>query len=328
MPSVTIPAGTLHYRTIGPVETSAPPVVFVHGFLVNSRLWDGVAERLATAGIRSYLVDWPLGAHRTPMADGVDMSPADIARMINDVLDALGLADVTLAGNDTGGAICQLLLAEDPSRIGRVVLTNCDAFENFPPRMFVPLFEAAKRPRLTAALLAPMRLRALRHSPMAFGLLMRRPRDAELTRHWITPALTDRRIRADIARFARNVDRTALVTAAPRLADFPGPVRVVWGTADRCFTLATARRLSAAFSDGQLIEVPGVSTFVSVDAPAAVADAIVGVSGDQSAGHRSSPGLTSGVPSMNTVIRPAGTSRSTTQSSAVDATHTAGSVRQ
>jgi hypothetical protein len=163
---------------------------------------------------------------------------------------------------------------------------------------------------------------------MAFGLLMRRPRDAELTRHWITPALTDRRIRADIARFARHFDRTALVTAAPRLADFRGPVRIVWGTADRCFTLATARRLATAFPDGKLIEVPDVSTFVSIDAPADVADAIVDVSGVQSDGQRSSPDLPSGVPSMNTVIRPAGTSRSTTQSSSVDSTQTGGSVRQ
>jgi pimeloyl-ACP methyl ester carboxylesterase len=278
MPTVTIPAGTLQYRTAGPADSSAPPVVFVHGFLVNSRLWDGVAAQLATAGIRSYLVDWPLGSHRTPMADDADLSPAGVAHMINDVLDALALADVTLVGNDTGGAICQLLLAEDPSRIGRVVLTNCDAFENFPPRFFVPMFWAARHPRLTVALTAPLRIRVLRHSPLGFGLLMRRPRDPDLTRDWITPAATDRRIRADIARFARSLDRTALVAASPRLADFDGPVRIVWGTADRFFTLETARRLTDAFADASLTEVPEVSTFVAVDDPPAIAAVIVQVS--------------------------------------------------
>ena len=157
------------------------------------------------------------------------------------------------------------------------MLTNCDAFENFPPTWFVPLFIAAKRPALTALLMAPMRLRPVRHSPLAFGLLLRRPRDPELTRHWVTPAMTDRGIRGDIARFARGVDRKALTAAAPRLGHFDGPVRIVWGTADRCFTLATARRLSAAFPHAELVEVPGVSTFVSVDAPAAVADSIAAV---------------------------------------------------
>jgi pimeloyl-ACP methyl ester carboxylesterase len=278
MPSVTIPAGTLHYRTAGPVDSTSPPVVFVHGFLVDSRLWDGVAHRLAAAGIRSYLVDWPLGSHRTPMRPDADLTPTGVARMINEVLDALGLEHVTLVGNDTGGAICQLLLADDPQRVGRVVLTNCDAFENFPPKMFVPLFIAARRPALTKILLTPMRLRLLRHSPLAFGLLLRRPRDPELTRHWVMPAMTDRRIRDDIARFARGLDRTSLVIAAPRLRDFTGRARIVWGTADRCFTLATARRLAAAFANGELVEVPDVSTFVPVDAPAAVAGSIIAVS--------------------------------------------------
>jgi hypothetical protein len=105
-----------------------------------------------------------------------------------------------------------------------------------------------------------MRLRLLRHSPLAFGLLLRRPRDPELTRHWVMPAMTDRRIRDDIARFARGLDRTSLVTAAPRLRDFTGRARIVWGTADRCFTLATARRLAAAFANGELVEVPDVSS--------------------------------------------------------------------
>src|SRR3954468_14977260 len=103
MPTVTIPAGTLHYRVTGPADSTAPPVVFVHGFLVDSRLWDGVAERLAAEGGRSYLVDWPLGSHTTPMAPEADLGPAGVARLVNDALDALGLRDVTLVGNDTGG---------------------------------------------------------------------------------------------------------------------------------------------------------------------------------------------------------------------------------
>jgi pimeloyl-ACP methyl ester carboxylesterase len=278
MPSVTVTAGTVQYRTAGPSSSTAPPVVFVHGFLVDSRLWDPVAERLAADGIRSYLVDWPLGAHRTPMLPGADLSPEGVAAIVVDVLAALDLDDVTLVGNDSGGAVCQLLLAADPARIGRVVLTNCDAFENFPPKAFVALFLAAKRPWLTRLLLAPMRLRVLRHSPLGFGLLLRRPRDAELTRHWVTPAMADARIRHDIARFARGVDRRSLVAAAPRLGQFAGPVRVVWGTADRCFPIASGRRLAAAFVDGELVEVPGATTFVSIDAPAAVADAIAAVS--------------------------------------------------
>jgi len=275
MPSVTIAGGTLDYRTLGPADSERPPVVFVHGFLVDSTLWDPVAAQLAEHGVRSVLVDWPLGSHRTPMNAEADLSPIGVARMINEVLDALGLTDVTLVGNDTGGALCQLLLADDASRIGRLVLTNCDAFENFPPKAFVPLFHVAKHPALTKAMLAPTRLRAIRHSPLAYGLLLRAPRDAEMTRRWIAPSLGDRAIRDDIARFARAFDGKALVAIAPALHEFAGPTRIVWGTSDRCFTLSSARRLADAFADARLIEVPEATTFVSIDAPDAVAAAIL-----------------------------------------------------
>ena len=282
MPSVSIAGGTLEYRMVGPADADGPPVVFVHGFLVDSTLWDPVAAQLAACGIRSVLVDWPLGSHRTAMNAEADLSPVGVARMINEVLDALGLRDVTLVGNDTGGAICQLLLADDATRIGRLVLTNCDAFENFPPKEFVPLFQVAKRPLLTKVMLTPTRLRAIRHSRLAYGLLLRAPRDGELTRRWVVPALTDRAIRHDIARFARALDRKALVDIAPSLHAFAGPTRIVWGSADRCFTVATAHRLADAFADSRLVEVPEVTTFVSIDAPEAVSAAIFDLAVDVS----------------------------------------------
>jgi len=275
MPVANLPAAAISYRITGPDDAAGPPVVFVHGFLVDSTLWDSVAERLAEAGVRSYLPDWPLGAHREPVAETAELSPRGIAKIIVSFLEALDLRDVTLVGSDTGGAICQLLLDTDASRIGRVVLTNCDAFENFPPPVFMPLFRAARHPRLVRILLQPTRLRLFRHSPLAFGLLLRRPRNSALTRRWVLPALTDRRIRHDIARFARAVDRNELVEVAPRLGRFTGPVRVVWGTLDRCFTVATARRLVEAFADAELVEVDDATTFVSVDRPDSVADAIV-----------------------------------------------------
>ncbi|MFT3852689.1 MAG: alpha/beta fold hydrolase [Ilumatobacteraceae bacterium] len=295
---VTTSAGELRVRVVGPKDAATPPVVFVHGFLVDSTLWDGVAERLAAAGVTSYLVDWPLGSHRTPMSPDAALSPQAVADLIDEVLATLGLDDVTLVGNDTGGAICQLLVASHPARIGRLVLTNCDAFDNFPPKAFVPLFAAARHPLLTRALLAPMGLRPLRHSPMAFGMLLRKPRDAALTEGWISPARHDARIRDDIARFARGLDRRCLVDAEAALARFTRPVRIVWGAKDRNFGIGTARRLAELFPAAELIEVPGVSTFVPVDAPDAVAAAILDVQGQSSAANaaaaRAAPSVATG----------------------------------
>lgn len=274
MSEAQLAQGTVQYRVSGPADSAAPPVVFVHGFLVDGRLWRGVGDLLAEAGVRSYAPDWPLGSHRTPMPPDTDLSPRGVARLIVDFLAALDLRDVTLVGCDTGGALCQLVLDTDASRIGRVVFTNCDAFESFPPRLFVPLFIAARSAVVTRSLLAPMRVRAVRHSVLGFGPLMRRPIDAELTLSWLAPAMADPRIRADIARFARGMDRGALVELAPRLADFPGPVRVVWGTDDRNFSPKLGRRLAGAFADAEFVEVPGATTFVSIDRADAVAEAI------------------------------------------------------
>ena len=282
MPTIDLPVGPVDYRDLGPRTADAPVAVFVHGILVNSTLWDPVAEPLAAAGIRCILPDWPLGAHRRPASKDAELSPLTVAAAITDLLDALDLRDVVLAGSDTGGALCQLALRQltlrgDTHRVGGLVLTNCDAFEQFPPRYFVPLFTLA-RSRLAVWLLAQQtRLRAVRHSPLGFGPLLNRPRPAALTRGWIQPLLDSAAIRHDLTRFARGLQRTELTEAATWLGRFQRPVRLVWGTRDKHFTLELGRRLAAAFPLAQLDEVADATTFVSIDRPDAVISAVEGV---------------------------------------------------
>lgn len=201
-------------------------------------------------------------------------SPARRRAAIGALLEALDLRQAVLVGNDTGGALCQLALRADRSRIGGLVLTNCDAFENFPPRFFKPLFWLARYRATAWPLLQPTRLRAIRHSPLGFGLLLDPPRSAELTRGWLRAPLRDRRIRRGVTRFARGITGSELVGAAAWLRDFTGPVEIVWGVRDRCFTLDTARRLAAAFPQARLEQVPDATTFVPVDRPDAVAGAV------------------------------------------------------
>lgn len=274
MPTVDLPIGRIDYRVAGPGTAGAPVAVFVHGFLVNATLWDPVAEKLAADGIRCILPDWPLGAHRRPADPGAALSPAAVASAITGLLDALGLHDVVLVGSDTGGALCQLALRGDTQRVGGLVLTNCDAFEQFPPRFFVPLFTLARSRLAVWAVAQQTRLRAVRHSPLAFGPLLNRPRPAGLTRGWIQPVLDSAAIRRDVTRFARGMQRTELAEAATWLGRFEGPVHLVWGTRDKHFTIELGRRLAAAFPHAQLDEVAGASTFVSIDRPDAVARAV------------------------------------------------------
>lgn len=280
MPTIDLSFGPLSYRELGPAGADAPVALFVHGFLVDSTLWDPVAERLAAAGVRCLLPDWPLGSHRTPTDPAAELSPAALGRAVPELLAALDLQGVTLVGNDTGGAVCQLALAGDTTRVGALVLTNCDVFERFPPPLFVPLFRLARHRWAVRTLMQQVRLRALRHSPLAYGMLLNRPRSAALTRGWVAPALADAAIRHDITRFARGLQGDELVDAASWLARFDRPALLVWGTRDRSFTLESARRLAAALPRAELVEVPGARTFVPIDRPDAVADAILSVVDD------------------------------------------------
>jgi pimeloyl-ACP methyl ester carboxylesterase len=282
VPTIDLPVGPVDYRDLGPRTADAPVAVFVHGILVSSTLWDPVAEQLAAAGIRCILPDWPLGAHRRPASEDAELSPLTVAAAITDLLGTLDLRDVVLVGSDTGGALCQLALRQlaqqgDTRRLSGLVLTNCDAFEQFPPRYFGPLFTLARSPLAVWLLAQQTRLRAVRHSPLGFGPLLSRPRPAGLTRGWIQPLLDSAAIRHDLTRFARGLQGTELTEAATWLGRFERPVRLVWGIRDKHFTLELGRRLAAAFPLAQLDEVAGATTFVSVDRPGAVVSAVEGV---------------------------------------------------
>lgn len=273
MPQLTLPQASIDYVELGPQDSSHPPVLFVHGALVDARLWSGVANSLAERGFRCILPTWPLGSHTTPVADRAVLSPQGVAELIHRFILALDLDDVTLVGSDTGGGVCQFLVDAHPERIGRLVLTNCDAFEVFPPFPFNAVFALMRSAGSTRALGSLMRLSALRHSPLAYGLLMNKP-DPALTASWIAPARTDPAIAGDFAALARSIGHTDLTSTAPRLHRFTKPVSLVWGQRDRCFTPELGRRLAALFPNATLTEVPGARTFVSLDDPSAVVDAI------------------------------------------------------
>ena len=275
MPQVALDHTTLEYRVLGPDDSAHPPVVFVHGILVDSRLWDRVADGLASRGFRCYLPTWPLGSHTIPVDAGAELSPPAVATMIADFIDTLGLSDVTLVGSDTGGGLCQLVIDAHPDQVGRLVLTNCDAFDKFPPFPFTIVFALLRGPKSIKVLFEQMRIKALRHSPLGFGLLL--TPDPQLTASWLEPARTDVRIRRDLARLLRAVAKMDLTDVATRLHRFTKPVTIVWGQRDRAFTPALGRKLAALFEDSTLIEVPDARSFVSLDTPSAVIDAIATV---------------------------------------------------
>ena len=278
MATITLPHGTVNHLATRPIDGAVgPPVVFVHGVLVSGTLWSATADALAAAGIRSFAPDLPLGAHRIPVGPAADQSPRGVARQVLAYLDALDLADVTLVGNDTGGAICQYLLDTDASRIGRLVLTNCDVFEHFPPPQLRRFMTLLRHPASIAATAQTLRSTKVRHGRLGYGPFAR-SYDAEMTAAWVEP-LRQPDIRDDLSRFARAVDAADLVEVDARLPAFGKPVRLVWGTAEPFFPVDLAHRLAAAFGTADVVEVADARTFVPLDAPDRLAAEIVDLSG-------------------------------------------------
>ncbi len=274
MPTIAIPQGRINYRVAGPSKSDTPTVVFIHGLLVNGELWTGVAEALAAQGIRSYAPDLPLGSHPVALNADADLTPRGVARLINDFLAALDLDDVTLVGNDTGGALCQFLIDDDHSRVGRLVLTNCDAFDKFPPPPFDLIVKVGRSPGRLLAMMEPMRSTTVRHSRLGYGALVAKPLAAELTLRWSTPSLTDKDVRRDTAKFLQGVDARDLLDVSTRLAAFAKPVTLIWGDRDPFFKIQFARRLRSTFANATLVEVEGGRTFLPLDEPQRVADEI------------------------------------------------------
>ncbi len=270
MPSVTISSGTIHYESSGPA--GGRPVVFIHGYAMGASLWRPLSERLAAQGLRCLAPTWPLGAHKTPMAADADLTMEGIAAMVGEFLDVLALDDVVLVGNDTGGALAQILATTTPGRLGALVLTSCDAFEHFPPPILKPFIAAAKAgPAFTAAL-QPLRTRIGRQR--AYGGLAYADID-RLVSEWLEAPLNDKQIRADVRRFTASLNRESTVRAGARLAGFTSPALIAWSADDAFFAVEDGRRLAAALPDSRLAVIADAKTFSMIDQPDALAELIV-----------------------------------------------------
>ena len=264
---VRLPQGTIRYRDLGEGE----PIVFVHGYLVDGRLWTETAEQLA-ASHRCLVVDWPLGAHAVAMNEDADLTPPGIARLIADFLEALDLRGVTIVANDSGGAMSQVLVTRHPERVGRLVLTNCDTFEHFPPSVFKLLPPLAKLPGAMTAIGLPFRVPALRRA--AFAPFAKRPIPAELVDSWMEPSQSDRAINRDTGKVTAGMNKRYTLEAAERLRGFDRPTLIAWAPEDRVFKLDDARKLAERIPGSRLETIDDARTFVALDQPQRLAELI------------------------------------------------------
>jgi pimeloyl-ACP methyl ester carboxylesterase len=266
-----LPQGRLRCFEAG----SGPPLVFVHGLLVNANLWRKVIKELS-GDFHCVALDLPLGSHNLAMPDGADLSPPALAELIADAIEALGLEDVTLVGNDTGGALCQMVVTSRPERIGRLVLTSCDYRDHFPPPLFSYFGPAARIPGAFQLLLAPMRFRAPRRLPIAFGWLTKEPIERQAEDSYLLPVMRDAAARTDVRKVLRGASTDQTNAAADKLGDFDKPALIAWSGDDKVFPRSDGERLAADLPDSRFQLVEGARTFASEDQPERLAEMIAG----------------------------------------------------
>jgi pimeloyl-ACP methyl ester carboxylesterase len=251
-----------------------PTVLFVHGVYVTGAVWDDVVAELGDA-FRCIAPTWPLGAHSTP-TEGADIGAEAASQRVVHFMEALDLTDVTVAANDTGGGLVLASLGDptlDTSRIARLVLTNCDSYEHFPPGSFAQIVKLC---RLSSTLGGGI-VRLLATGPgQAFFLkaVSKHPPNQERQREIFGAFATSGAARRDAVTVTASLDPALTLRAAPAIETFDRPVTLPWGTEDQLFPLDHAHRLRDAFPHATLIEIPDCSAFVMIDAPGRVAEAI------------------------------------------------------
>lgn len=266
---VSLPAGTIRYREAG----QGKPIVFVHGYLVDGRLWDGVVDGLADR-CRCIAPDWPIGAQQVAMKPDADLTPYGIAATIAAFLEALDLTDVTIVGNDSGGAMSQVLVTRHPERIGRLVLTNCDTHENFPPGIFKTMPPIAALPGGMTVLAAPFRIPALARA--AFKPFSKKPIPPDLVASWMQPGLHDPEVKRDVKKVTTGMNKRYTLEAAEKLRNSELPILLTWAPGDKLFPLKYAQRLAGEVPNARIVEIPDAATFVPLDQPQRLADEIAG----------------------------------------------------
>ncbi|WP_330290042.1 alpha/beta fold hydrolase [Streptomyces sp. NBC_00576] len=254
MREIELSAGTIEYEDTG---GDGPTTVLLHGLMMDSSLWDGPIADLSVDH-RCVAPTLPLGAHRHAMHADADLSLPGVARLVAEFLDRLYLHDVTLVGNDTGGALVQLLMCDGAARLGGIVLVSCDALDNFLPGLTgeTLVLTGKLSPRMFGLCMQQMRLRPLRRLPIAFGWLTLRGDAA--TARWTKPAMKQPEIRRDAVRTLRAAaaDTNFLPAAAERLPASSTPSS--WSEqagGGRVMPPEHGRRLAELLPHGRLVEI-------------------------------------------------------------------------
>jgi pimeloyl-ACP methyl ester carboxylesterase len=251
---------------------TGPNVLFMHGVYVNGTVWDDVVALLQSA-MTCWIPTLPLGGHHQPM--GADWQPTldSIGDMTLDLIDELGLSDVTVVGNDSGGGFVLLALASDRpalGRISRLVLTNCDSYDHLPPTSFNPLIELCRSdPEAAKGQLQPMLFTEAGRAAFLQSISNR-----QLSTERVNAMFGRETVLDDVVKVTATLKPSPEQLAMAWLTKVTIPTDLVWGDADLFFPPSDCDRLAAALPNTTVTWIPDAKTYTQLDAPQELARVI------------------------------------------------------
>ncbi|MEW6209695.1 MAG: alpha/beta hydrolase [Acidobacteriota bacterium] len=228
-------------------EGSGPPVILLHGCPFHSYEWKDIIPGLS----RFYRVIAPdlLGLGDTEVSLDSDYRLPQDVEMVVSLMDSLGLREASFVGHDHGGATLQLLMGSHPQRITRAVLTNAEAYDQWPSEPERPYLKAIVNPALSPVFHLALSNAAVRRK--VFGIAVHK-------KEVFTDEVLDAYVRAhtsDAARWQRLVrffrwqldpqHNRVTLEAVPGMRQFRRPTLLLWGEMDTNFGRKIAERLAS-----------------------------------------------------------------------------------
>lgn len=245
---VRLPSGPVAYVEMG----QGPPLILLHGCPFSAYEWNEIIPELA----KHYRVIAPdlLGLGDTPVRLNQDYRlPTDVA-MVRELMDALEIPSASFIAHDHGGATLQLMMMSDPQRIDRAIMTNVEAYDQWPSKPELPYLRAIVNPFTSPIMYEALQFSAVQRRVFSIAV----EDDAMLTPqiaagyalpHVATPERWQRLRRF----FTWQMDEThnnITMTALPAMRRFNKPILLIWGERDENFGPQLARRLTR--------DIPGI----------------------------------------------------------------------
>ena len=118
---IEIDGATVHFQEFGAPDK--PTMILIHGYTASTFVWKTIAPELARAGFHVIAVDL-IGFGYSDKPAWFDYKIASQARIIERLMNRLGIGRATLVGSSYGGAVSLSVALDYAERVEKLVLVD------------------------------------------------------------------------------------------------------------------------------------------------------------------------------------------------------------